>query len=148
MWDPTSHRLLIRSRILLFQSAGPVWDPTVVPDGLAEYINISIRGSRVGPDIRGLDYLFIQNISIRGSRVGPDVIISLPPLSNLFQSAGPVWDPTQLRKSILRYLHISIRGSRVGPDGVFVVVANLIDISIRGSRVGPDTCARSARSRA
>ena len=169
-----------------FQSAGPVWDPTKTCRLDSLSLDISIRGSRVGPDhppmcsmftvqisIRGsrvgpdmchnLLGILQYNISIRGSRVGPDTIyfpMRIPPTKNfnprvpcgtrlvlswfklkteLFQSAGPVWDPTRRFICIISQFTISIRGSRVGPDGG-EGVAHFDDIliSIRGSRVGPD----------
>ena len=56
---------------------------------------ISIHGSRVGPDFHPLSTSNDGFISIHGSRVGPDknlVSLVLSPL--IFQSTGPVWDPT------------------------------------------------------
>ena len=102
--------------------------------------NISIHGSRVGPD----GYFFqgsarVLEISIHGSRVGPDFKALLKELFALyfnprvpcgtrqeeagkrlmrktFQSTGPVWDPTGIELPLIYKWDISIHGSRVGPD--------------------------------
>ena len=56
-------------------------------------------------------------ISIHGSRVGPDLLFwVLLFLYAIFQSTGPVWDPTCKHIKLTRDLEISIHGSRVGPD--------------------------------
>ena len=104
-------------------------------------LHISIRGSRVGPDLTAIHHVaHLSIISIRGSRVGPD---------------------DQHRSRQRRRKGISIRGSRVGPDchpyrpwesqthfnprvpcGTRLFLPgstnSVMDISIRGSRVGPD----------
>ncbi len=94
VWDPTF--CIVRNASgRIFQSAGPVWDPTTVRLPLLLYRSISIRGSRVGPDFGGSVVGRRDYISIRGSRVGPDRARALPERHLfIFQSAGPVWDPT------------------------------------------------------
>ena len=101
-----------------FQSTGPVWDPTTGLYLLCCSSDISIHGSRVGPDHSHGEPLRVQEnfnprvpcgtrllnfrivkllfyISIHGSRVGPDNVDFVPDFEGVvFQSTGPVWDPT------------------------------------------------------
>ena len=80
--------------IIIFQSTGPVWDPTNSVLILNQLRTISIHGSRVGPDLHLRGYQGQNYISIHGSRVGPDL--------------ASIWS--------FAVISISIHGSRVGPD--------------------------------
>ena len=72
MWDPTTS-IDESGHLIIFQSTGPVWDPTCIEIILLSEYLISIHGSRVGPDYK---------------QAWDDVLFWA------FQSTGPVWDPT------------------------------------------------------
>ena len=72
-----------------------MWDPTLDYPVAFDIEDISIHGSRVGPDTETEDVEEAENISIHGSRVGPDIKgIDEERDEIVFQSTGPVWDPT------------------------------------------------------
>ncbi len=104
-----------------FQSTGPVWNPTGKCQSRPLGDIISIHGSRVEPDLTdGAKKVWETIISIHGSRVEPDKEIatndkrrsisihgsrvepdstanSLRNNFTIFQSTGPVWNPTKSR---------------------------------------------------
>ena len=79
-------------------------------------------------------------ISIHGSREGPDIgLFDSSDCADLFQSTGPVRDPTSSSAPCSPGANISIHGSREGPDGkVAEIFCDKMNISIHGSREGPD----------
>ena len=115
-----------------FQSTGPVWDPTFAEPMDDEELDISIHGSRVGPDRKSWLQCWIWFISIHGSRVGPDLKsficstsiwyfnprvpcgtrqLDYPVAFDIeeFQSTGPVWDPTKQDDGKLSAIHFNPR---------------------------------------
>ena len=117
----------------------------------------------MGPDLAAVDHAQMTiDISIHGSRVGPDdTAYEKIKSSGSFQSTGPVWDPTLLGNGVTFTDDISIHGSRVGPDDMKRILTLAVyyfnprvpcgtrpatrilsfsssRISIHGSRVGPD----------
>ena len=50
VWDPTLFALIRAYVYMIFQSTGPVWDPTFYHVAFVHVLDISIHGSRVGPD--------------------------------------------------------------------------------------------------
>ena len=83
------------SVLILFQSTGPVWDPTDGRVRVALDFDISIHGSRVGPDFHKLKpNLIVEIFQSTGPVWDPTELPENLTLASIFQSTGPVWDPT------------------------------------------------------
>ena len=133
---------------LLFQSTGPLRDPTLFMLLTGIRRGISIHRSLAGPDIgilRKLDECSISihrslagpdpvrdfrtagaRISIHRSLAGPDARRNTPgTICSTFQSTGPLRDPTGDDETIQSYQPISIHRSLAGPDRISIRQAHV-----------------------
>ena len=162
MWDPTFTKLTELHNKWIFQSTGPVWDPT------GGYIIQVLRGTfqstgpvwdptnksktfkwlynhfnlRVPCGTRRNTVIYVDNIiciSIHGSRVGPDNTYHQSEIVGIISIHGSRVGPDSVSSSPFLFAQlISIHGSRVGPDKLSISPPQSACISIHGSRVGPD----------
>ena len=100
-----------------FQSTGPLRDPTPENYSVWRPQIISIHRSLAGPDQRRYKRHQRDPISIHRSLAGPDNVVFVPSSAvAVFQSTGPLRDPTALNDGVYKKGEISIHRSLAGPD--------------------------------
>ena len=77
-------------------------------------------------------------ISIHGSREGPDLLQTVSFIMIVFQSTGPVRDPTKATMSSMIEISFQSTGPVRDPTRQKSAVMPNREISIHGSREGPD----------
>ena len=164
---PCGTRLAIKiwnRRRSIFQSTGPVWDPTTIRNNIfISKKRISIHGSRVGPDqpAVGQNNPLYANFNPRvpcGTRLfscasslyclifqstgpvwDPTRRSCSEKIWKIFQSTGPVWDPTcHPYRPWESQTHFNPRVPCGTRRRFHIPCFSAVVISIHGSRVGPD----------
>ena len=140
VWDPTTPIINLKLSAL-FQSTGPVWDPT--PFQVVRFSLPSLFQS-TGPvwdptSCKSGTLSPIRHFNPRvpcGTRL---TLIFVSAIHTKFQSTGPVWDPTSSASRPPKALVFQSTGPVWDPTGMWQNSSSLKLISIHGSRVGPDS---------